>query len=386
MPLLHVQDRQLRVGGPFTIGRAKTCNLCISHGSLSREHARLYPEGEDWMVEDLHSANGTTVNGRPLVAGPVKLADNDVIAVGEITLRFALPERPGLELAPADTAPATLDPRKLPGTTLAGYAVKTLERQEVAGPLFQAVHAKTGRAVLLWVLDPRIEGQEETDFFRRFTDTLTTAAGLKHPDLIRVYQVGREQGLIWYATEPAAGATLAQLIHQGFTPVKALATMIKACQLLHVYHEAGLVHGDLKPALLHVAEDGRVRLGSFGLAGLDSASRRLLQAEGATRQVFYLCPVQAASGDCNVKSDMYSLACILVQLLTGRPPFIGNNYQEVLAAHRDQPVPKLSATLGVPPLLDEMLASMLHKDPFFRYDNLTPVIADLEKLAAMIGE
>ena len=385
MPLLHVQDRQLRVGGPFTIGRAKTCNLSISHGSLSREHARIYPEGGDWMVEDLHSANGTAVNGRALVAGPVKLADNDVITVGEITVRFALPERPGLELeAEADPTPAALDPRTLPGTTLAGYAVKTLERQEVAGPLFQAVHTKTGRPVLLWVLDPRIEKLEDADFFRHFTDTLTTAAGLKHPDLIRVYQVGREQGLIWYATEPAGGSTLAQLVHQGFTPLRAISTALRACRLLHAYHEAGLVHGDLQPALLHVEDNGRVRLGSFGLAGLNSANRRMLQGEGATRQVFYLCPVQAASGDCNVKSDMYGLGCILVQLLTGRPPFIGNNFQEVLAAHREQPVPKPAAALGVPPLLDEILDGMLAKDPFARYDELGPVIRDLAALEAMI--
>ena len=385
MPLLHVQDRQLRVGGPFTIGRAKTCNLAISHGSLSREHARIFPQGDDWLIEDLHSANGTAVNGVPLVIGAAKLADNDVIAVGEFTLRFALPERPGLELAPeTDSVPQSRDLANLPGTTLAGYAVKSLERREVAGPVFQAVHERTGRPVLLWVLDPRIEGQEEPEFFRHFTDTLTAAAGLKHPDIIRVYQVGMEQGLIWYATEPAAGSTLAQLVHQGFTPAKAVATMLHASKLLHAYHDAGLVHGDLKPALIHVDPGGRVRLGSFGLAGLSSASRRLLQAEGSTRQVFYLCPLQAASGDCNVKSDMYSLACILVQLLTGRPPFIGNNFAEVLAAHRDQAVPRLADSLRVPPLLDEILDGMLAKDPFNRYNNLEPVMAKLGALLAMI--
>jgi serine/threonine protein kinase len=385
MPLLHVQGRELRVGGPFIIGRAKTCNLAISDGSLSREHARIWPQAEDWLIEDLHSANGTTVNGRAIVAGPVKLGQDDVITVGDITLRFVLPESPGLELATEPEAtPVVFDPRKLPGTTLAGYAVQTLERQEVAGPLFRATHARTGRPVLLWTIDPRIESQEDADFFRHFTDTLTTAAGLKHPDLIRVYQVGREQGLIWYATEPAAGSTLAQLVHQGFTPARAIATMLSACRLLHAYHESGLVHGDLKPALIHVDDGGRVRLGSFGLAGLNSANRRMLQAEGATRQVFYLCPVQAATGDCNVKSDLYSLGCILVQLLTGRPPFIGNNFQEVLAAHRQQPLPQLAAGLGVPPLLDEILAGMLAKDPFGRYDNLEPAIRDLKTLTPLL--
>jgi hypothetical protein len=386
MPFLDVRDRQLRIGGPFTIGRAKSCNLCVTDGALSREHARIYPDGDGWMLEDLHSANGTSLNDRPLLAGPLPLADGDRIGIGSLTMTFRLRAGDGLELA-SDEAPAAAlpDPLRLPGTCIGGYAVQPLVRREVAGPLFDATHEKTGRRVHLWVLDPRIEAQEEREFFRRFTDTLTAAAGLKHPDLIRIYQVGRENGLIWYATEPPAGSSLAQLVHGGFTPARAVATVLAACRLVHAYHEAGLVHGDLQPARIHVAEGGRVRLGSFGLAGLGSATRRMLQTEGATRQVFYLCPVQAGTGDCNVRSDLYSLGCILVHLLTGRPPYIGNTYQEALAAHRDQPIPAPAEAAGLPPALDGIVSGMLAKDPYQRYLDLAPAIADLEALAAALG-
>lgn len=383
MPLIHIHDKTLRVGDTFTIGRGKGCNLAIGHPSMSREHARIWQEGGAWLVEDLHSANGTLLNGKPLIGGPGRLQDGDTIQVGDIPLRFTITD--ALELdAPAHPAgPRTLD--SLPGSELGGYAVLALERQEVAGPLFAARHLKTGREVLLWVLDPKVEQAEDPNFYPRFVDLLGTAAAIKHPDLIRVYQCGRDDGLIWYATERPAGATLAQLVHQGFTPRRALETVLKLCRLLHLYHEAGLVHGDIKPSLVHLDEAGRVRLGSFGLAGLNSVNRKRLQSEGATRQVFYLCPEQARTGNGNVKSDLYSLGCILVHLLTGRPPFIGNTYQEAQAAHLTQPVPKLAEPLQLPTAFDAFLDGLLAKDTFDRYDDLAPAIRDLEAVLALLA-
>ena len=384
MAQIHVQGKSLRIGTICTIGRGKGCNLVISHGSISREHARIWREEGSWRLEDLHSANGTQHKGVPLLSGPVSLADGDAFQVGDIPMRFSTGGSTEAELdAPARQAGVrALD--TLPGSELGGYAVVALERQEVAGPLFAARHHKTAREVLLWVLDPRVEKDEDPDFYQRFVSTLATAAAIKHPDLIRVYQCGRDDGLIWYATERPAGPTLAQLVHQGFTPRQALETVLKLCRLLHLYHQAGLVHCDIKPSLVHLDEAGRVRLGSFGLAGLNSVNRKRLQAEGATRQVFYLCPEQARTGNGNVHSDLYSIGCILVHLLTGRPPFIGNTYQEALEAHLTQPVPKLAERLGLASGFDDILEGMLSKNLFNRFDDLGPAIRDLEGVVAVL--
>jgi serine/threonine protein kinase len=387
MALIRIQDKSLRVGDTFTIGRAKTCNLAIGHPSLSREHARVFRDGDDYKVEDLHSANGTTLNGRPLIGGAQPLADGDVLLVGEVEMRFLLGDGAGAEAEPAPAAVAMTPARRLAkilGTELGGYKVLSLIRQEVAGPLLRATHGKTGREVQLWVLDPLIEDNELPEFFQHFVDLLTSAAGLKHPELIRVYQCGKDDGLIWYATEAPTGSTLAQLVHRGFTPLQAVQAVLGLCRLLHVYHEAGLVHGDITPAQIHLDDAGKVRLGSFGLAGLNSTNRKRLQAAGSTRQVYYLDPDQARSGDCNVRSDGYSVGCVLVHLLTGRPPFIGANFQEVLEAHASQPVPAVAQQLGLPPLLDEILAGFLAKNSFHRYNDLGPAITDLDTLRAMI--
>lgn len=385
MPQIRIQDKNLRVGDTFTIGRAKTCNLAIGHPSLSREHARVFRDGEDWKVEDLHSANGTTLNGRPLIGGAQILRDGDEIGVGEVAMRFQLGDGPALDLPPAAAATPQERLLRILGTELGGYAVVAMIRQEVAGPLLRAKHVKTGREVQLWILDPRVEEDEPLGFYERFTDLLTAMAGLKHPELTRIYQCGRDDGLIWYATEPPAGSTLAQLVHRGFTPLQAVETVLGLCRLLHVYHEAGLVHGDITPAQILLDDAGKVRLGSFGLAGLGSANRKRLQAAGQTRQVYYLDPDQARTGDCNVRSDGYSVGCLLVHLLTGRPPFIGANFQEVLQAHLAQPIPALAAGMGLPTVLDGILEGFLAKNSFNRYNDLGPAISDLEQLHAMIA-
>lgn len=385
MPSLHVQDRTLPLTGPCTIGRAKTCNLAIAHGSISREHARVWSEADGWWVEDLRSANGTTLNGRPIAGARARLGHGDTIQVGDVPVRFLEDGRQGdLDIAldlPA-AKPAVRDPAGLAGGVLGGWAVQSLIRQEVVGPLYAASHQASRRHGQLWVLEPRIEQDEDPEFFQHFSGMLRTAASLGHPDIIKVYQCGRDDGLIWYATEAPAGSTLAQLVHGGFTIGGALRHVLALCRLVVAYHDAGLVHGDIKPSLVHVDDGGRVRLGSLGLAGLNSRNRRRLQAEGSTRQVFYLCPVQARTGDCNVRSDLYSIGCILVHLLTGRPPFIGANFAEVMQAHAEQPLPVLSEILELPPLIDEILAGLLAKDIHDRYDDLAPVIRELERLLA----
>ncbi|MEK7412786.1 MAG: FHA domain-containing serine/threonine-protein kinase [Planctomycetota bacterium] len=379
MAHLLVQKKILRLGDTCSVGRDKTNNLAVNHASISREHGRVYRQDGGWFVEDLLSANGTTLNGKPLIGGPANLADGDEIKFGDVQVSFHLSESMELEDASASASAGT-DISKLEGQELGGYKILALERQEVAGPLHRAKHIKTGREVLLWVLDPRIVEREDIDFKKRFMDILATAAGLKSPDLIRVFQCGCDRDLIWYTTEPPGGSTLAQLVHQGFSPKKAIEVILSLCRILHAYHEAGLVHGDIKPSLVSLDSKGHVHLGSFGLLGLNSVNRKLLQSEGATRQVFYLCPVQAKTGDCNVKSDLYSVGCILVHLLTGRPPFIGNNFKEVQQAHLEQPIPELADKFKLPPLFDEILASMLAKDPFNRFDDFGPVIRDFERM------
>jgi serine/threonine-protein kinase len=145
-----------------------------------------------------------------------------------------------------------------------------------------------------------------------------------------------------------------------------------------------LVYGDVQPRSIHLQGE-TVRFADVGLVGLSDAECRLVQTDGLTRQVFYLCPVQAASGSRNVRGDLYGLGCILFHMLAGRPPFLGGTYAEVLARHQRDPLPALSGPLGLPERTDRILADMLHKDPFFRLDDLASAEAQLATLAEELG-
>lgn len=384
MARIEVAGKTIRLVDSCTIGRDKSCNLSIAHGSISREHARIYCEGASWYVEDLLSANGTTVNGKPVLGGPQSLSDGDAIEVGDVPVRFWFADIQATQPVQAPI-PSGFDPMSLIGREFSGFKIQSFDRMEVTGPLFRARHARTERDVELWVFDSEITRTEGGEFVNRFRDLISVLAGMRHPDMVRVYQLGQEQDLLWYATEIPGGPTLAQLVHQGFAPLRAVEAVVRLCRLLAVFHEAGLVHGDIKPSLVHMDESGRVRLGSLGLAGLNSANRRRLQAAAATRQVFYLDPEQARSGDCNVKSDIYSAGCILVQLLTGRPPYIGDNYEAVLKAHATEPIPQLASQLDLPPVLDGIVAGMLAKEHMNRYNDLKPVLAELDALRTAIA-
>jgi hypothetical protein len=376
MAALVYRDKTAKLATTSVIGRQHTCNLVIGDPSVSRQHARVYQVDGAWMIEDLHSSTGTTVNGQPLIMGAAPLADGDLIKVGDIEIGFRAGDQPAV----AAGATPTTDATALAGRIMGEYHVDAFERQEVAGPLYRARHTATGRVVHLWVMDPRLHALEDEEFPERLAGWLKMAAVRSHPDLMRIYHCSRTDGLLWYTTEIVEGRSLAQVIHQGITPERAIGITVDLCRLLEAYHDAGVVHGDIKPSVVVIDAAGKVRIASFGLLGISAASRRTLQAEGSTRQVFYLCPSQAATGEPNARSDMYSVACILVHMLTGRPPYLGNSFQEVLDAHIAQPIPQLAAAHGLPPKFDEILASMLNKDPFFRYDNLGFVLKDFERL------
>jgi serine/threonine-protein kinase len=209
-------------------------------------------------------------------------------------------------------------------------------------------------------------------------------AGIQNPAVVRIFQCAKTDGLLWYAMELVFGETLAQILQGPVEQRTALGIAIAIAEVLQVYHEHGLVHGDVKPASVMLDEKRQLRLLDIGLIGLTHEEGRLMQSDGSTRQVFYLCPAQARGGQCNARSDVYSLGCILFQLLAGRPPFIGGSFEEVVSAHEKQPVPCVSSALNIPARVDDVLAGMLHKDPFFRYDGMGFVITELEQVRGLI--
>jgi serine/threonine protein kinase len=357
------------------LGRNQAAGIPVGATEASRQHARGWPQEGGWWVEDLHSANGTLVNDRRMLAGPVRLADGDRIAIGEMVLVYR--DGKPLPATPAKTATEHL----AAGSRVGAYTIESPLGDGVATSIYKA--GFPGGQVALHVVDPALVAGDE-GFAKRFLGDIELAANVRHPGAVRIHRAGGIGRTAWYSTDILGGENLAHRMGAPFAPALALDIAISLCEVLIPYSEVGLVHGDLKPRSLRLAGERAVHLMDIGLIGLNDAERQRAQARGTTRQAYYLCPQQARRGDCNARSDLYSIGCMLVQMLTGRPPFLGPDFAAILVAHETEPVPRLAGPLGLPAMLDEVLGDLLHKEQFFRYDTTAMALARLREVRALL--
>lgn len=341
----------------------------------NRHHARLFPQDGGWWLEDLHSEVDTLVNGRKLLTGAVRLKTGDTIAIGALTVAFHEGDPPAAKAA-------TPSERLAVGTKVGSYTVVAHLDDGVATCIYKASHANG--QVALHVADRALVDGDD-DFAKRFLTDIELAANVRHPGAVRIHRAGAIAKSAWYSTDIAAGTNLQHALGTPMDPAVALDICLALGEILVAYGEVGLVHGDLKPRSLGMVGERSVRLMDIGLIGLNAAERQRAQARGATRQAYYLCPVQATRGDCNARSDLYSMGCMLVQMLTGRPPYLGANFAEIVAAHQREPVPELAERLGLPYQFDAALVGLLHKDPAFRYDTTALALTRLREVRAALA-
>ncbi|HET7572331.1 MAG TPA: serine/threonine-protein kinase [Gaiellaceae bacterium] len=176
-----------------------------------------------------------------------------------------------------------------------------------------------GRPVALKRLAENLARDEERR--SRFLREAKLAARLSHPNVVRVYDVGEEDGRPFIAMEYVEGETLADLVQRcgPLPPEQVVSLGIQACRALAAAHAAGLVHRDVKPHNLLLASDGTLKLGDFGIAvGLEGT--RLTEAGTVLGTAAYLAPEQARGGTVSAAADVYGLGAVLYELLAGRPP------------------------------------------------------------------
>jgi eukaryotic-like serine/threonine-protein kinase len=216
------------------------------------------------------------------------------------------------------------------------------------------------RTVVVKVLLPRLAGHE--DVRRAFRDRIVQAATLSHPHLARVYDGGQESGSIFMICEYLSGGSLEQVLASGRTlSVDDGARLGRdVASALAYVHESGMVHGALSPSKLLLDDEGRVRVSDVALAGIGSAYRERL----TLNDVRFLSPEQAIGDPAGPKSDVYALALIIYEALTGVTPFDGVTPESVLRA-------RINATLPMRPelgTLDMLLAQAAVPDPRLRLD------------------
>jgi serine/threonine protein kinase len=180
----------------------------------------------------------------------------------------------------------------------------------------------------------------------RFVREAQLAGRLAHPNVVRVYDVGEDEGRPFIALEYVDGETLAEVVgRRGALPPEEAARLgVQACEGLAAVHEAGLVHRDVKPQNLFLRRDGVLKLGDFGIAVLP-AGTRLTAAGTVLGTAAYLAPEQARGEQVTAAADVYGLGAVLYELLTGRPPRSPATLAELAAPARIPP-PELAHELA----------------------------------------
>jgi len=220
-----------------------------------------------------------------------------------------------------------------------------------------------GREVAVKVLSPQYAA--DPGFLARFEREARHAARLSHPRLVTVFDSGLDGTSAFIVMELVAGPTLRQVLDQAGALPEGEAVRIAAavCEALHVAHAAGLVHRDIKPANIVLAGGGEVKVLDFGIARADGGDGTT-GTLGVLGTAAYLSPEQASGRAAGPQSDLYSLGCVLFEMLTGAPPFSAGNavglaYRQV---HED-PGPPSARRPELPDRLDRVTGHLLAKNP-----------------------
>ena len=238
-----------------------------------------------------------------------------------------------------------------------------------------------GRQVALKVLHPCLADDEES--IARFRREAISAAGLRHRNIVGVYDRGEWAGTHYIAMEHVPGRTLRSLIREQapLAPARAIELVLQVLRATGCMHRGGIIHRDLKPDNAIVDADGQLKLTDFGTArGGESDITKTGTLIGTAH---YVSPEQAEGRAAGIPSDLYSVGIILYELLTGRVPFEGETVVSVLLKHVTQrPVPPSTFNAAVTSELDAIVLRALAKKPKARFGNAAAFIAALEHARA----
>ncbi|MCB9898838.1 MAG: protein kinase [Planctomycetes bacterium] len=260
------------------------------------------------------------------------------------------------------------------------YELKRLLGEGGMAEVFLADDPRHGRQVAVKVLKPELAARLGSE---RFLREVRLAAGLSHPHVLPLHDSGEADGLLYSVMPFVEGPTLAELLAQSgpLSVEESLRIGRALAQALGHAHAHGVIHRDVKTGNVLMA-DGEPMLADFGLARSAAPEDvALTQVGDALGTPLTMSPEQAGGQATDTRSDVYSLGCVLFEMLSGRPPFQGRSAQELLARHREDAPPRLAALRAdTPPALDELVARCLAKQPGQRPADGNAVAAQLDAL------
>jgi eukaryotic-like serine/threonine-protein kinase len=240
----------------------------------------------------------------------------------------------------------------------------------------QGLDRQLGRQVAIKVLAPPFDRDRE--FVERFRREARAAAGLSHPNVVAVFDSGSDDGTHFIVTELVEGETLADRLRRDgpMPPADAVAVAVDIARALAAAHTRGLIHRDIKPGNVMLLPDGRVKVVDFGIARA-AGSDTLTNTGVVLGSTAYLSPEQAGGQPVDERADLYSLGCVLYEMLTGHVPFRADTPIATMYRHVNEDAPPPSTIAPVQPELEDVVMRCLEKDPKRRFASAAELEAAL---------
>ncbi|MBR3607499.1 MAG: Stk1 family PASTA domain-containing Ser/Thr kinase [Lachnospiraceae bacterium] len=262
---------------------------------------------------------------------------------------------------------------------LIGDRYEILEKIGTGGmsDVYKAKCHKLNRFVAVKVL--KQEFGENENFVSKFKVEAQAAAGLMHPNIVNVYDVGNENGINYIVMELVEGITLKKYIEKKarLSVKEAISIAIQVSMGIEAAHNNHIIHRDIKPQNIIISKDGKVKVTDFGIAKAATSNTITSNVMGS---VHYTSPEQARGGFSDEKSDIYSLGITLFEMLTGRVPFNGDTTVAIAIKHIQEPMPSPREFVGEIPLsVEQIVYKCTQKSPDRRYQSMPELIEDLKR-------
>ena len=252
-----------------------------------------------------------------------------------------------------------------PGSTIAGYEIEGVVGSGGIGILYRARQLRLDRPVALKVVEPDVAA--DPVMRERLRREARTVAALDHPNVVPLYEAGEENGTVFIVTRWVDGTELGTLVRSEgpLEPARAARIAAQIASALEVAHEKGLVHRDVKPSNVLVTSEDHVYLTDFGLTKRADSASGFTGAQQMLGTIDYVAPEQIEGGESDPRGDVYGLACVLYETLTGAAPFAGETGgMAKMWAHLNAEPPSVrEQRADVPQALDDVIRRGLAKRP-----------------------
>ncbi len=254
-------------------------------------------------------------------------------------------------------SPEAIESRRFGEARIPGYRRARLLARGSVSQLYVAESEKAGTLVVLKVTPSRRDESGIDQVFARFLQEYEIAQRVRHPNIVRLYELGVADDHAYLAMEYFQRGDLRRRMKGGISPSEALGFASQIARALGALHAAGILHRDLKPGNVMLRMDGQVALIDFGLAKHEALDYDITDTGMIFGTPHYMSPEQGHGQDLDPRSDLYSLGVMLFEMLAGHKPYTADNPMAIIYMHRNAPTPRLPESLSeLQPLLDRLMS------------------------------